>query len=206
LTPPVDGPGGILRDVEHTHGAVRLTELHRFADPAEAAAFLALSNGAAAPPLRVSSFLPGRYASGTQGDAFGDLHRARDRTSLTEQPSPGCPMHVGATALLDEWWLSSRLRFADCPAVDQPDTSAVAGPRSGNGLDQESLPCPVVRWEAPLTGGRYPASPSGEASHDAESSELVNIRSKNRYSVSVLATGPTASQSFPNPNATRASV
>jgi hypothetical protein len=56
--------------------------------------------------------------------------------------------------------------------------------------------CPVVRWEAPLTwplaGGRYRASPSGEASYDAESSELANIRSKNRYSVSVLATGPTA--------------
>ena len=30
------GAGGVLRDIEITHGAVRLTELHRFTDPAEA--------------------------------------------------------------------------------------------------------------------------------------------------------------------------
>ena len=39
------------------------------------------------------------------------------------------------------------------------------------------MACPVVRWEAPLTwhlaGGRYRASPSGEASYDAELSELA---------------------------------
>ncbi len=34
------GAGGVLRDITHTHGAVRLTELHRFTDPAEAAASL----------------------------------------------------------------------------------------------------------------------------------------------------------------------
>ena len=38
-------PGGVLRDIAHTYGAVRLTELHRFADPAEAAATLALREG-----------------------------------------------------------------------------------------------------------------------------------------------------------------
>ena len=32
------GAGGVLRDIKHTHGALRLTELHRFTDPAEAAA------------------------------------------------------------------------------------------------------------------------------------------------------------------------
>jgi hypothetical protein len=36
------GAGGILRDIKHTYGALRLTELHRFSDPAEAAASLAL--------------------------------------------------------------------------------------------------------------------------------------------------------------------
>jgi conjugative relaxase-like TrwC/TraI family protein len=36
------GAGGVLRDIEHTHGALRLTELHRFTNPAEAAATLAL--------------------------------------------------------------------------------------------------------------------------------------------------------------------
>jgi hypothetical protein len=55
-------------------------------------------------------------------------------------------------------------------------------------------------------GRPLPGVTSGEASHDAELSELVNIRSKNRYRVSVLATGPTASQGFPNPNATRVSM
>jgi conjugative relaxase-like TrwC/TraI family protein len=39
------GAGGVLRDIENSHGAVRLTELHRFHDPAEAAASLALRDG-----------------------------------------------------------------------------------------------------------------------------------------------------------------
>jgi hypothetical protein len=39
------GAGGVLRDIENSHGAVRLTELHRFQDPAEAAASLALRDG-----------------------------------------------------------------------------------------------------------------------------------------------------------------
>ena len=39
------GAGGILRDIKHTHGALQLTELHRFTNPAEAAASLALRDG-----------------------------------------------------------------------------------------------------------------------------------------------------------------
>ena len=39
------GAGGALRDIAHTHGAVRLTELHRFTDPAEGFASLALRDG-----------------------------------------------------------------------------------------------------------------------------------------------------------------
>jgi conjugative relaxase-like TrwC/TraI family protein len=39
------GAGGVLRDIKHTHGALRLTELHRFTDPAEAAASLAIREG-----------------------------------------------------------------------------------------------------------------------------------------------------------------
>jgi len=35
----------VLRDIQHIHGALRLTELHRFTDPAEAAASLALREG-----------------------------------------------------------------------------------------------------------------------------------------------------------------
>jgi hypothetical protein len=39
------GAGGVLRDIKHSHGALHLTELHRFTDPAEAAATLALREG-----------------------------------------------------------------------------------------------------------------------------------------------------------------
>src|SRR5699024_2412342 len=41
------GAGGVLRDIESTHGAVRLNQLMRFADSAEAAATLALRDGRA---------------------------------------------------------------------------------------------------------------------------------------------------------------
>ncbi|HVD80401.1 MAG TPA: MobF family relaxase [Propionibacteriaceae bacterium] len=39
------GAGGVLRDIQQSHGALRLTELHRFTDPAEAAASLTLREG-----------------------------------------------------------------------------------------------------------------------------------------------------------------
>ena len=39
------GAGGVLRDIQASHGAVRLSELHRFTEPAEAAATLALREG-----------------------------------------------------------------------------------------------------------------------------------------------------------------
>jgi conjugative relaxase-like TrwC/TraI family protein len=39
------GAGGVLRDIQQSHGALRLTELHRFADSAEAAASLGLREG-----------------------------------------------------------------------------------------------------------------------------------------------------------------
>jgi conjugative relaxase-like TrwC/TraI family protein len=39
------GAGGVLRDIEASHGAVRLSELHRFTDSAEAAATLAVRDG-----------------------------------------------------------------------------------------------------------------------------------------------------------------
>ena len=39
------GAGGVLRDIKQTHGALYLAELHRFTDPAEAQATLALRDG-----------------------------------------------------------------------------------------------------------------------------------------------------------------
>ena len=39
------GAGGLLRDIQHTHGALRLTELHRFTNSAEGQASLLLRDG-----------------------------------------------------------------------------------------------------------------------------------------------------------------
>ena len=39
------GAGGVLRDIQHSHGALHLTELHRFTDAGEATASLALRIG-----------------------------------------------------------------------------------------------------------------------------------------------------------------
>jgi hypothetical protein len=66
------GAGGVLRDITHTHGALRLAELHRFTDAAEAAASLALREGK---PEALDFYLDhGRVHVGdgatTTGDAF----------------------------------------------------------------------------------------------------------------------------------------
>ena len=69
------GAGGVLRDIQHTHGALHLTELHRFTDPAEAAASLALREGK---PQALEFYLDhgrvhvGDLATTTQ-NAFGGL-------------------------------------------------------------------------------------------------------------------------------------
>ena len=39
------GAGGVLRDMQQSHGALHLVELHRFTNPAEAAASLGLRDG-----------------------------------------------------------------------------------------------------------------------------------------------------------------
>ncbi len=39
------GAGGVLRDIQHSHGALHLAEVHRFTNPAEATASLALRDG-----------------------------------------------------------------------------------------------------------------------------------------------------------------
>jgi conjugative relaxase-like TrwC/TraI family protein len=74
------GAGGILRDIKHTHGALQLTELHRFTHPAEATASLALRDG---DPTALDFYLKhgrvhvGDLATTTQ-DAFAAW--AADRT------------------------------------------------------------------------------------------------------------------------------
>ena len=64
------GAGGALRDIAHTQGAVRLTELHRFTDPAEGFASLALRDGW---PEALGFYLDQRRV------------HVGDRTALTEE-------------------------------------------------------------------------------------------------------------------------
>ncbi len=67
------GASGVLRDITNTHGALRLTELHRFTDPNEAAASLALRDGDARSLdfyLNYGRVHVGDLATTTQ-DAFG---------------------------------------------------------------------------------------------------------------------------------------
>ena len=61
------GAGGVLRDIEATHGALRLTELVRFTDPAEGSASLALREG--------------------RPEALG-FYLDRDRVHVGNQPTP----------------------------------------------------------------------------------------------------------------------
>jgi conjugative relaxase-like TrwC/TraI family protein len=76
------GAGGVLRDIAHTHGAVRLTELHRFTDPAESAASLALRDGR---PEALGFYLDQRR-----------VHVGTSPPSLRRSSTPGKP--TGAAA------------------------------------------------------------------------------------------------------------
>ncbi len=54
--------------------------------------------------------------------------------------------------------------------------------------------------------GRHRASPGGEASHDAESSELINIRSKNRIASRSSPQDRPRSRASPTRTRSRASM
>jgi hypothetical protein len=68
------GAGGVLRDIKHTHGALHLTELHRFTTPAEATALLALRDG---DPAAIDFYLDhGRVHVGDLAKTIEDAFRA----------------------------------------------------------------------------------------------------------------------------------
>jgi hypothetical protein len=83
------GAGGVLRDIKHTHGALQLTELHRFTNPAEAAASLALRDGK---PTALNFYLEnGRIHVGdvvTTTEDASTLGFSIDRPDLTPSCSP----------------------------------------------------------------------------------------------------------------------
>jgi ATP-dependent exoDNAse (exonuclease V) alpha subunit len=76
------GAGGILRDIKHTHDALHLGELHRFTNPAEAAASLALRDG---DPRALAFYLDHRRVH------VGDLAKATEDafTAWVADPAAG---------------------------------------------------------------------------------------------------------------------
>jgi hypothetical protein len=77
------GAGGVLRDIKNSHGALQLTELHRFSDPAEAQASLILRDG---DPSALGFYLDhGRVHVGDLAKITEDHPRARRRA---QPPSP----------------------------------------------------------------------------------------------------------------------
>jgi ATP-dependent exoDNAse (exonuclease V) alpha subunit len=86
------GAGGVLGDIEASHGAVRLSELHRFTDPAEAAATLALRDGR---PEALGFYLDRRRVH------VGDPTTSLDAVLLTREEHSGHAVRaaVAATAV-----------------------------------------------------------------------------------------------------------
>ena len=72
--------GGVLRDIAATHGAVTLTELVRFTDPAEAAAGLAIRDG---DPAGIGFYLD------THRVSVGDLATVTDTAYTGVGQRPG---------------------------------------------------------------------------------------------------------------------
>ena len=77
------GAGGVLRDIEASYGAVRLTELHRFTDPAESAATLAIRDGR---PEALGFYLDRRRFH--VGDPTTTLDACFQRLADRPQPRP----------------------------------------------------------------------------------------------------------------------
>jgi conjugative relaxase-like TrwC/TraI family protein len=114
------GAGGVLRDIQQNHGALNLTELHRFTNPAEAAASLALRDGN---PEALDFYLDhGRVHVGdvatTTEDAFSAWvsDRAAGLDAIMTAPTRNLVAELNARARdhrLDGAPASSEVRLAD---------------------------------------------------------------------------------------------
>jgi hypothetical protein len=114
------GAGGVLRDIQQSHGDLRLTELHRFTNPAEAAASLALREGK---PEALDFYLDhGRVHVGdiatTTEDAFTAwvLDREAGRDAIMVAPTRELVAELNRRARdhrLDHSPTSSEVRLAD---------------------------------------------------------------------------------------------
>jgi limonene-1,2-epoxide hydrolase len=117
------GVGGVLRDIQASYGAVRLTELRRFTDPAEAAATLAVRDGRTEAlgfyldRQRVGEVLGVNLTSAEDGAGwlafFRDLTvRGLSGVSLvTSDAHPGLVAALGAT-LPGTGWQRCRTHYA----------------------------------------------------------------------------------------------
>lgn len=124
------GAGGVLRDIQSTHGAVRLSELMRFANPAEGAASLALRQGQ---PHALGFYLDNdRVHVGDRGamtkaifDAW-QHDREAGRTSLMLAPTRDL------VAELNQLARAHRLA-SNPPHTDEPSVSLSDGNRASIG-------------------------------------------------------------------------
>jgi hypothetical protein len=81
------GAGGVLRDIQASHGAVRLSELHRFTDPAEAAATLAVRDGR---PEALGFYLDRQRVHVGDPTTTLDGVSTPGRTTATRASTPSC--------------------------------------------------------------------------------------------------------------------
>jgi hypothetical protein len=112
------GSGGVLRDITHIHGALRLTELHRFTDPAEAAASLTLREGA---PSGLEFYLDhGRIHVGdvatTTEAAFNAWVSDRAAGLDTIMIAPTGTSSPNSTAVPGRIISITRLQYPKCPS------------------------------------------------------------------------------------------
>ena len=158
------GAGGVLRDIAATHGALHLTELMRFVDPAEGAASLALREGQ---PEALGFYLDrGRVHVGDLGVVTDDVFTAwtrdraegldsimlaptRDLASQLNQraqahrlagatPGAGVPLADGSTAYVGEQVITRtndrRYRISATDWVKNGDRWTVIAVRSNGSL------------------------------------------------------------------------
>jgi conjugative relaxase-like TrwC/TraI family protein len=141
------GAGGVLRDIKTQHGAVQLSELHRFTDPAEGRASLFLREG---DPVSLDFYLnQGRVHVGdlaaTTSDAFTAwaADRASGLDAIMVAPTRDLVAELNARARahrLDHTPAASGVSLADGNRASVGDVIITRSP-FGNRTSTETSPC-----------------------------------------------------------------
>ena len=172
--------GGVLRDIAATHGAVTLTELVRFTDPAEAAAGLAIRDG---DPAGIGFYLDTHRVSvgdlATVTDTAytgGPADRAAGRDTIMLAPTRELVAQLNARAQHDRLTTdgadpsSAVVTLADGthasrrrPGDHPPQRPAAAGLADRLGEQRATLAGPHrPRRRAPARGGPGQPAPAGD--------------------------------------------